>query len=92
MVTATNASEARSHAQRESFDLVISDIGLPDETGYELMAGLHNDHGLKGIALTGYGMEEDITRSHKAGFIAHLTKPAGLESLEEVLAEVFAAL
>ena len=92
VVTATNASEARSHAQRESFDLVISDIGLPDETGYELMAGLHNDHGLKGIALTGYGMEEDITRSHKAGFIAHLTKPAGLESLEEILAEVFAAL
>ena len=51
------------------------------------MAGLHNDHGLKGIALTGYGIER-TSRSHKAGFIAHLTNPLG-KNHEEILAEVF---
>ncbi len=92
VVTAASATEARLHAKSESFDVVISDIGLPDETGYDLMAALQKDYGLKGIALTGYGMEEDVARSRKAGFIAHLTKPTGAESVEQVLAEVFAAL
>jgi CheY-like chemotaxis protein len=89
VVNAGSGTEARSRAN-EGIDLVISDIGLPDETGYELMAALQNEHGLKGIALTGYGMEEDVVRSHKAAFLAHLTKPVRFDQLEEILDDVFA--
>jgi CheY-like chemotaxis protein len=79
-------AEARTVANREKFELLISDIGLPDGTGYELMAELHGRHGLVGIALTGYGMEEDVSRSQAAGFVAHLTKPITVEALDGALA------
>jgi CheY-like chemotaxis protein len=50
------------------------------------MKELGESYGLKGIALTGYGMEEDIKHSLTAGFVAHLTKPINVQSLENVLA------
>ena len=68
------------------FDLVISDIGLPDGNGYDLMAGLRAEQQLKGIALTGYGMESDIARSQTAGFLLHLTKPIRADELETAIA------
>lgn len=89
VVTASNGKEARARAAERGFDLVISDIGLPDEKGYELMAHLQKSHGLRGIALTGYGMEEDVLRSRAAGFIDHLTKPVEFGTLERALARVF---
>jgi CheY-like chemotaxis protein len=79
-------AEARAAASRENFELLISDIGLPDGTGYELMAELHGRQGLVGIALTGYGMEEDVSRSQAAGFVAHLTKPITVDALDGALA------
>ncbi len=85
--TAASVGEAQELAAREKFDLVVSDIGLPDGTGYELMSKLRQDFGLKGIALTGYGMEQDITRGQNAGFIAHLIKPIRIEALEKILSE-----
>lgn len=84
---AASVGEAQLLAGREKFDLVVSDIGLPDGTGYELMSKLRHDFGLKGIALTGYGMEQDITRGQDAGFIAHLVKPIRIEALEKILSE-----
>ncbi len=51
-----------------------------------MMKELGEKYGLKGIALTGYGMEEDMQRSEVAGFVAHLTKPVNVQSLEKVLA------
>ena len=81
-------AEARAVARRQSFDLLISDIGLPDGNGYDLMAELRTEYGLPGIALTGYGMEEDVNRSQAAGFIAHLTKPVSVQALEGALASV----
>ncbi|HEV2319910.1 MAG TPA: PAS domain S-box protein, partial [Verrucomicrobiae bacterium] len=78
-------AEARSVAGRKKFNLLISDIGLPDGNGYELMEELRKDSHLKGIALTGYGMEHDISRSYAAGFAAHLTKPVRMESLDDAL-------
>ncbi len=86
--SAATAAEARSLAQEGGFDLLISDIGLPDGNGYELMAEFRDRHGLKGIALTGYGMEEDIARSRSAGFVQHLTKPVRMQALDAALAAV----
>ncbi|HEV2327748.1 MAG TPA: PAS domain S-box protein [Verrucomicrobiae bacterium] len=78
-------AEARSLAGKKKFNLLISDIGLPDGNGCELMEEMKKDSNLKGIALTGYGMEQDISRSYAAGFIAHLTKPVRMESLDDAL-------
>ena len=83
----TTMAEALAITGTEVFDLVISDLGLPDGTGTELMGRLRASHGLKGIALSGYGMEEDVERSREAGFITHLTKPVDFHQLQRVLGE-----
>lgn len=88
VVAADCVAAARAAAARESFDVLISDIGLPDGNGYELMTELRDNYGLPGIALTGYGMEEDVNRSHAAGFIAHLTKPVSVQALDGALAAI----
>ena len=88
IVAANSVAEARTLARRDKFDLVVSDIGLPDGNGYTLMSELRDDFGLKGIALTGYGMEQDMLRGQNAGFVAHLIKPVRMESLEKALNEV----
>lgn len=75
-------------AGANKFDLVISDLGLPDGTGNELMETLRTDYGLQGVALSGYGMEEDVVRSRAAGFVAHLTKPIRITELRLSLASL----
>ncbi|MGA2868701.1 MAG: ATP-binding protein, partial [Verrucomicrobiota bacterium] len=85
VIVAASLAEARILAGAQSFDLLISDIGLPDGNGCDLMIELNKDGLIRGIALTGYGMEEDLKRSQNAGFIAHLTKPVRIESLEAAL-------
>jgi CheY-like chemotaxis protein/anti-sigma regulatory factor (Ser/Thr protein kinase) len=87
---AISVTEALALAARNEFDVVISDIGLPDGTGHELFKKLRKRSAVKGIALTGYGMDEDVLRSQEAGFDAHLTKPVRIESLEATLAKVTA--
>lgn len=69
-------------AGEQAFDLVVSDLGLPDGSGTDLMRELKARYGLKGIALTGYGMDSDRARTREAGFDAHLVKPVNLELLE----------
>ncbi|HEX4961840.1 MAG TPA: PAS domain S-box protein [Thermoanaerobaculia bacterium] len=66
-------------------DLVVSDLGLPDGSGHDLMRQLAERHALRGIALSGYGMEEDVHRSHEAGFLRHLTKPVDLQALKAAI-------
>jgi len=68
-------------------DLVISDLGLPDGDGHHLMRELSRRYHLRGIALSGYGMEEDIRRSQVAGFERHLTKPVTWQLLQAVIDE-----
>lgn len=89
---ALSVKEALELARNEQFDLLISDIGLPDGTGLELMEQLRHDLGLhlKGIALSGYGMEEDMRRSREAGFEAHLVKPVNIEELKAVIGRLLA--
>jgi CheY-like chemotaxis protein len=77
-------------ADRQPFDLVISDLGLPDGSGHDLMRQLHGARGLKGIALSGYGMESDIQKSLAAGFVVHLVKPLDFNELRSAISAVMA--
>jgi PAS domain S-box-containing protein len=77
-------------AATQTFDLVISDLGLPDLSGTELMTILRERYSLRGIALSGYGMEEDIHRSKSAGFDYHLTKPVDPAKIDQLLAKLIA--
>jgi len=79
---------ASSGGNGGGFDLVLSDLGLPDGSGQDLMRELARRHGLKGIALSGYGMEDDVQRSYDAGFARHLTKPVDRLALESTIRQV----
>lgn len=81
-------AKAREIASQNKFDLLISDIGLPDGNGNDLMSEFREKYGLKGIALTGYGMEEDLARGKAAGFVTHLIKPVRIQFLESALRAV----
>ncbi len=72
----------------QTFDALISDIGLPDSTGYELVRMAKQRQSLKGIALSGFGMEQDVRRSREAGFDYHLTKPVSFQDLRDLLQKV----
>lgn len=74
------------------FDLLISDIGLPDGNGVDLFRRIRQCQQIIGIALSGYGMEEDIRRSREAGFAAHLTKPVDVKLLEKTLHDLMRGL
>ena len=88
--SAGSAQEALELATQHEFDLVLSDLGLPDENGLELMSKLRDRFGLRGIAVTGYGMKEDIERSREAGFVHHLIKPIDPNQLGELVRKVAA--
>jgi CheY-like chemotaxis protein len=75
-------------ATRRPFDLLISDIALPDGTGTELMTYLRAISGMRGIAISGFGMNGDIERSLEAGFVEHLVKPVKMEKLEAAIERV----
>jgi PAS domain S-box-containing protein len=88
---ASCAREAMAIAEKGHFDLVISDIGLPDGNGYDLFKRIRDKSPvIKGIALSGYGMEHDLARSRSTGFQTHLIKPVKIETLEEALEKTLA--
>ncbi len=89
VTVAGSVAEALAAAEREAgaLDLVVSDLGLPDGSGHDLMRQLVARYGLTGIALSGYGMEEDVRQSREAGFGRHLTKPVTMAALEAAIAE-----
>jgi CheY-like chemotaxis protein len=69
------------------FDLLISDIGLPDGSGLELIRHLKAMRPVTGIALSGFGMEDDVRKSKEAGFYEHLTKPVNFQRLHALIRE-----
>jgi CheY-like chemotaxis protein len=71
------------------FDLVVSDLGLPDGTGLDLMRRLRDLYGLSGIAVTAFGIQEDLHQSREAGFVAHLVKPITFDRLAGAIARFF---
>jgi two-component system CheB/CheR fusion protein len=86
--TANSVAGALQYADAEKFDILISDIGLPDATGYDLMEQIRARYGIKGIAMSGYGMESDIQRGKAAGFSDHITKPINVAQLQAVIHRV----
>ena len=78
-------------AASEPFDLLISDIELPDGSGLELMNEIKGTRGFPGIAMSGFGSEEDVRMSQAAGFVAHLTKPITFQTLEATIRQVVMA-
>lgn len=88
VIAAGTMAEALAHATARPFDFLVSDVGLPDGNGYQLMAEARKIHPtLRGIALSGYGMEDDLQRSHAGGFATHLVKPVSISSLEQALSQ-----
>ncbi len=85
VTTAGTIHEALLAFGAARFDLVVSDLGLPDGNGLDLMRELQRQRPVPGIALSGYGMEEDLRQSKAAGFFAHLVKPVNIEQLRQLL-------
>jgi signal transduction histidine kinase len=81
---------AMEAAVRNKFDLLISDIALPDGSGMDLMMQLHAISSIPGIAISGFGNNGDIERSLQAGFSEHLIKPIKLDNLEAAIERAIA--
>jgi CheY-like chemotaxis protein len=90
--TAGNFASAIKLCEANQFDLLISDVGLPDGSGYDLMREVLNRRCTsKGIAVSGYGTEQDVEQSLRAGFSAHLVKPVNFEDLRDTILRVIPA-
>src|SRR6266566_4717991 len=85
---ANDIRSALDIATGKHFDVLVSDIGLPDGSGIDLLKALRAKGEVFGIALSGFGMEEDIRRSGEAGFSHHLVKPVDLNKLDSIIQEV----
>ncbi len=79
---------AKEIVDTKEFDVLLSDIGLPDGSGYDVITHAKQKQPIKGIALTGFGMDEDIRKSKEAGFDFHLTKPVDFAELRSVLGQL----
>jgi hypothetical protein len=85
VAAAHNVRSAMEAVAHNKFDLLISDIALPDGTGMELMMQLRAISKTPGIAISGFGNNGDIERSLQAGFSEHLIKPIKLDDLEAAI-------
>jgi signal transduction histidine kinase/CheY-like chemotaxis protein len=88
ITVAHSAEQAVEKVRSNDFDLLISDIGLPDRSGYDLMREVRLNKDLPGIALSGFGSEQDVHQAREAGFSEHLTKPVNFERLEKTIQDV----
>ena len=89
-VTTANSVAGALAEPLEEIDVIISDLGLPDGNGLDVMRDARARAGrdLPGIALTGYGMDEDLRKTREAGFVAHLTKPIDFPRLDAMIQQV----
>jgi two-component system CheB/CheR fusion protein len=91
VVQASSAAEALAHAKKNRFDIVVTDVAMPDMDGHALVAALRRDKrngGAPIVAVSGLGRPADVLRAQDAGFAAHLTKPVPLDRLLATLADV----
>ena len=82
---AYSVAGAKGIFDRRDFDLVISDLGLPDGNGLDLFRYMNERQRVEGIALSGYGMQDDIQASLAAGFREHVIKPVDWPKLESIV-------
>ncbi|MEN3326955.1 MAG: two-component system, chemotaxis family, CheB/CheR fusion protein [Acidobacteriota bacterium] len=88
---ATSGVEALRLAREKEFDVVLSDISMPEMDGFEFLSRLRQIPGkedLPAVALTGFGRPEDVQRANDKGFYAHLTKPFDIQRLASLLQTV----
>lgn len=89
VAVAGDVATALDLAREEEFDLLLSDMGLPDASGIDLLWQLRKlGRGFPAVALSGYGQEQDLQRSREAGFAAHLVKPVSIDQLLRTIANV----
>jgi CheY-like chemotaxis protein len=79
---AHDAQSARRSAGEAKFDILLSDLGLPDGNGWDLLRELRREISFKAIAMSGYNSPDDLARSKAAGFLEHLAKPLVPEELD----------
>jgi CheY-like chemotaxis protein len=90
VVPADSQAAALKLADQTEFDVLVSDIQLPDGSGLELISRLRDRRPITGIAISGFGAPDDITNSLAAGFAIHLVKPVDFRRLERAIREVAA--
>ena len=91
VVTAASAPAALKAARERQFDVIISDIGMPEMNGYQLAREVRTLPGYENVpmvAVTGYSMFDDKERSTKAGFNAHMTKPIDPRALLDLIEQL----
>jgi len=91
VVTAASAPAALKAARERQFDVIISDIGMPEMNGYQLAREVRQLPGYETVpmvAVTGYTMFDDKERSTKAGFNAHMTKPIDPRALLDLIEQL----
>lgn len=90
VASASSAQAAMAVAKQQPFDLLITDIGLPEKNGWELFRELRQvQPKLVGIALTGYGYPADVRRSEEVGIQIHLTKPTTMQQIQGAIVKLF---
>jgi two-component system, chemotaxis family, CheB/CheR fusion protein len=82
---APDIASARGLAKAVEFDVLLSDLRLPDGTGWDLMQELSAEKPVRAIAISGYNTKDDILRSRKVGFLDHIAKPLVAEQLTAAL-------
>jgi CheY-like chemotaxis protein len=88
VLAARTVADALCIAEEQHFDILLSDIGLPDGNGLELLKQISRRRKVPALALSGFGMDEDIERSQEAGFADHLTKPVSIDRLQAAIEQL----
>jgi CheY-like chemotaxis protein len=88
VLAAENMTDALQIAEEQPFDILLSDIGLPDGSGLELLKRIRQTRDVPALALSGFGMDEDVERSRDAGFSDHLIKPVSIDRLQAAIAQL----
>lgn len=90
VTSVTSAADALRLCGERAFDLLISDLGMPDCDGWDLLARVRAICGVRSIALSGFARAADVDKSQAAGFDAHLAKPVNFTALLATIDDVMA--
>ncbi|MGI9089400.1 MAG: response regulator [Chthoniobacterales bacterium] len=87
---APDVASARGLAKAVEFDILLSDLRLPDGTGWDLMEELNAERPVRAIAMSGYNTDADIAKSMHVGFLHHIAKPLVPDHLSELIRQAAA--